>query len=79
VAIEGAAFGNPRRRVRACFHYNGFPYMLVVTDYETEAEYLARQDGEYVMNEALICVSLTGLHTDGYAYKLVAGVITPGV
>ncbi len=74
---EGANFGDPRRRVRARFTLHNIPYNLSVTDPVIKREYLAKPDGEYPIPEALLCVSLAEPHTDGYAYKIVATVITP--
>lgn len=76
VAVEGAQFGDPKRRVRAHFQLSGHEYILAVTDLPIEQEYLAKPDGHYFIKEALICVSL-GEVFNGYAYKLAAAVITP--
>lgn len=71
----GAAFGNPKRRVQARFSFGGIDYCLWVTDPIVERQYLARPDGEHVMGEAYLTISLGEKHTDGYCYKLVATVI----
>lgn len=78
VVTEGAAFNNPRRRLRARFWYAGARYTLLVTDPVVEREYFAVPgDREEDIADALLCVSLTDIHTDGFAYKLVASLITP--
>ncbi|MGM0681260.1 MAG: dual OB domain-containing protein [Thermodesulfobacteriota bacterium] len=77
VVTEGEEFGNPRRRVRAQFTLDGSTYSLFVTDPVIERQYWGPVDGRYQIDQAVLCVSLGGLHDDGYAYKLVAAVITP--
>ncbi len=76
VAVEGEEFSNPRRKVRADFVWKKNRYVLPVTDPAIEAEYLAKKNGEYKLDEALICVSLGEAHTDGKCYKFCAAVIT---
>jgi hypothetical protein len=76
VAVEGAQFGDPKRRVRACLSMSGHEYAFAVTDPQVEIEYLAKPDGRYRIKEALITVSL-GEVFHGFAYKLTAAVITP--
>lgn len=75
VQTEGAEFGNPRRRVRANFTYQGVQYHLIVTDPVAERAFLAKPDGRYPLITTYLCVSLGEAHTDGYCYKLVAAVI----
>lgn len=66
--------GKPR--VRACFQYRGVRHIFSVTDPFAEWAWLARPDGEYPVDGALLCISLGEPHTDGYCYKLVATVLT---
>ena len=75
VAVEGAQFGNGKRKVRGHFTYNGAEYWLAVTDPLTERKYLAGQDGEFEVGHAILCISL-GEPYEGYAYKLIAGVFS---
>jgi hypothetical protein len=76
VSAEGAAFGNFKRRVRAYFKYRGRRYACAVTDPFIERAYLAGADGRYAVDQAFVCVSLAKVW-DGFAYKLVAAIITP--
>lgn len=76
VTTEGAEFGNPRRRVRAAFRYQGEFYRLIVTDPVAECAFLGKDDGIHALEDAYLCVSLGEAHTDGSCYKLVAAIIT---
>ncbi len=76
VGPEGGSFGPPRRRVRVQFTLRGHSYRLGVTEPSTESELLARDNGEYRVPDAILCISL-GEAFHGYAYKLAAAVITP--
>ncbi len=73
VAVEGAEFGNAKRKVRGHFTLNGAQYLLSVTDPVVERQYLAGGNGEFNVGTAILCVSL-GEPYQGYAYKLIAGV-----
>ena len=73
VAVEGAEFGNAKRKVRGHFTFNGASYWLAVTDPVTERKYLAGKDGEFQVGPAILCISL-GEPYGGYAYKLIVGV-----
>jgi hypothetical protein len=77
VSAPGAAFGNPKRAVRAEFLYRGTWYNLKVTDLTVERTHLAKENGVYPPDmDSYFCVSLAEVHTDGYCYKLVATIIT---
>lgn len=73
---EGGDFGPPRRRVRADFRLCGFYYCLVVTDPSVEKKCFAKPDRELTLEDVVLCVSLGEIYL-GFAYKLVAAVITP--
>lgn len=77
VFAPGAAFGNPKRKVRAGFRYHGIYYDFMVTDLRAEQAFLAKPDGVYeIRRELYFCVSLAEAHTDGYCYKLIATVFS---
>mgnify|MGYP007100546515 CR=1 FL=1 len=79
VFAPGEAFGNNRRRLQARFRYNGTDYAFRITDPVIEQKYLALEDGDYVLGESYLTVSLGEPYTDGYCYKLVAAVISQEV
>lgn len=76
VFAPGAAFNNPKRRVQARFAYLGVSYWLWVTDPKIERDYLAQPNGTYQLGKCYVTASLGEAHTDGFAYKLVAAIIT---
>lgn len=76
VSAEGAAFGNAKRKVRGYFSYLLHHYAFSITDPIIEGKYLADKDGCYSIGNALLCVGISEPH-QGYAYKLIAGVILP--
>ncbi len=79
VQIVSSNFG---RQTRGVFTYLGAEYNLRITDPVLEYNYRSKADGEYVIQDALITVSLAhDLHTvskspqsTGY-YKVIAGVV----
>jgi Dual OB-containing domain len=73
----GEAFGNPKRRVQAQFHYGGTEYALWVTDPDYERAYLAKADGDHEIGESFLTISLGEPHNDN-CYKLVAAIIERG-
>jgi hypothetical protein len=77
VFAPGEYFGNPKLRVQAEFTYGGINYKMWITDPTIEATYRAKGVGMYEIGECFLTVSLGEIHSDGYAYKLVAAVITP--
>jgi len=75
VETEGAEFGQPRRKTRAKFSYDGHYYKIAVTDPAIKDRFWS-QPGQHLMgNDSLLCVSLGEIH-EGYAYKLAAAIIT---
>lgn len=76
VGIEGADFGNPRKKIRAHFIYNLQEYCLSVTDLSAEATYKNLKEGDYPLQDAYFAISLAEKNpNDEYCYKLVAGII----
>lgn len=76
VAVEGAEWGNGKRKVRARFSHRNVPYWLTITDPGIERQYLLGIDGQYHVGRAILCISLGEPYLN-YAYKLVASVILP--
>lgn len=76
VGIEGAKFGNGKRKVRAIFTLNNHEYKLVVTDPRIESRFLKNKDNQYELNagEVYMCISI-GEPFHDYCYKLVASII----
>lgn len=74
VGVEGAQFGNGKRKVRGLFSLNGVQYLLSITDPVVERRYLAGADGVFDLGAATLCISL-GEPWQGYAYKLIAAVL----
>ncbi len=76
VGVESGYEGRPgRRRVRAVFQHSGHSYSIVVTDPEIEDQYFAKNNGQYELEDAIVCLSLTEL-IYGHAFKLAAAVFT---
>jgi len=77
VRVEEGFQGRPgRRRVRARFDLEGKQYLLSVTDPEPEERFLLQGIGTYKLENVALCISLAGVW-NGYAFRLVASVITP--
>lgn len=68
--------GDSKQAVKASFDYQGDHYCLDVTDPVIESYFLKTGAAEHVLGETLACISL-GEPWEGYAYKLVAAIITP--
>ncbi|WP_157009827.1 dual OB domain-containing protein [Sphingobium sp. YBL2] len=76
VVVEGAEFGNGKRKVRGRFTHGGVQHYLSITDPPVERQYLLGQNGAIQVGHALLCISLSEPF-NGWAYKLIAAVITP--
>lgn len=76
VAVEGAEFGNGKRKVRGRFTHGEVQYHLSITDPPLERKYLLGANGVFPVGSALLCVSLSEPF-NGWTYKLIASVITP--
>ena len=74
VYAPGATFNNPKRRVQCRFTHCNETYELWVTDPQIEHQYLAMHNGTYKSGSSYLTISL-GEPYEGFAYKLVAGVI----
>ena len=70
----GEAFGNLKRRVQARFSHSGWEYRLWVTDPGYERKYLAQPDGDHLIGDCFITVSLGEPFNDA-CYKLVAAIL----
>lgn len=73
----GADFGNPKRRVQACFQYLGVRYSLWVTDPLIERRYISK-DASTKLGECLMAISISEPHDNKgqiNCYKLVASII----
>ena len=74
VVLEGAEFGNGKRKVRGRFTHCDVQHYLSITDPPLERRYLAGENGVFQVGHAILCISL-GEPYQGYAYKLIAAVI----
>lgn len=69
-----SARAGAKRAVLGRFSFNGNEYCLDVTDPYIEDRLYDKPDGEYPLNNPLLCVSL-GDPWEGYYYKLIATVL----
>jgi len=76
VHSEGGVYAPAKRAVRARFEFLGETYWLKLTDPVLDAELKQEPDGEHIIPEAILTVSL-GETFNGFAYKLAASIITP--
>jgi hypothetical protein len=73
---RGMNFGNTKKKLRGYFTYSGHHYAIMITDPIIENSHLSMLENTYDIGAALLCASL-GEPYQGYAYKLIAGVILP--
>jgi hypothetical protein len=76
VGMEGGNFKPARKKVRARFRLQRHVYVLAVTDLPIEDEYCRKEEGDYPIDVARLCISV-GESYHGFCYKLVAAMITP--
>jgi hypothetical protein len=75
VGMEGGMY--QKRAVRAYFKHAGVDYALKVTDPVADETFRAKKDGEYVLEDVFLCVSLTEPYEkDGRCHKLAAAIIS---
>ena len=74
VFAPSLAFGNAKRRVQGCFRYQGIEYRLWVTDPVIERRYLAQDNGNYLLGECFLTISIGEPYNDA-CYKLIAAII----
>jgi len=65
-----------RKGYRGKFKYKGTQYNLSMTDPVVRGVFVAKAEGEYAVDAAYVCVSLTEPFRDRRCYKLVASVIS---
>jgi hypothetical protein len=74
---KAPAYGNMKRVVRVHFEYQGEEYRMNLSDPVAERHFLESGDGDYSLRSVIACISLAELHTDDYAYKVMASIIRP--
>jgi hypothetical protein len=74
VLAPGGDFGDHRRRVQGFFQLGGVDYGIRVTDPETKRAHLRLRDGNYMLNECFLTLSI-GEPYKGFRCKLIAAVI----
>lgn len=78
VTIEGADFGNPRKKVNGKFRYLNIEYIIPITDPIIEQQYLHLAEGTYSLDvdyDRIILSLSAGKEYNGYIYKFIAGVM----
>lgn len=78
VTIEGADFGNPKKKVNGKFLFHNTEYIIPITDPVVEKKYLHFEEGEYSFQtdqkRTILSLSM-GKEYNGYIYKFIAGVM----
>ena len=78
VQSESREFGNPRRKVRVSFEYNGVTYIFPITDPTLEKQNLSKRDGRYPVNNPknriFMCVSIE-LPQKSYCNKAIDSIL----
>jgi hypothetical protein len=69
--------GKTTKKYRGKFEYKGKDYSLSLTDPIARTAFASKPDGDYPVDDAYLCISLTETYKDdGRCHKLVAAVIT---
>lgn len=69
--------GRTKKIYRGNFRYNGTDYSLNLTDPVATNAFTAKDEGEYLLNDVYLCISLTEPYVkDGRCHKLVAAIIS---
>ena len=79
VSVDGAqVWESASQSARPTSPFPAIHYRIIVTDPIIENRRISRTSREHTMpDDTLVCASLGELHTDNYAYKLAAAIITP--
>ncbi|MEE4788626.1 hypothetical protein V2K52_14010 [Pseudomonas alliivorans] len=72
--IVETACDTGKKKLRGEFEYCGVTYRLWIKDIQWQKKYASFDDGEYPEDVNFLTISLGVIHTDGYAYKLIAAV-----
>jgi hypothetical protein len=73
VGQKAAEYADSKRAVLGQFFYHGANYRMDITDPEVERKYLGQPDGQYQLQNPVLCISLGDLY-QGNFYKLIAAV-----
>lgn len=71
-------YGREKRRVRGRFDFSGSTHSFWVTDLDYEGSYQQRGDGDYIIGDCFLTISLGEPFAErGACYKLIAAIIEP--